>query len=68
MPENDQQSIALGNIGFRGDAVKLLQRKVDKHDFYEVIKNKVNQNELEMVMRLIEIMHKQMKQLSYLIT
>ena len=30
---NNPQSLALGKMGLGGNAIKLLQRKVDKHDF-----------------------------------
>lgn len=45
-------------MGLGGNAMKLLQRKVDKHDFEQELKQKVGMSELEMIMRLIEIMHK----------
>ena len=37
--------------------------KLDKRDFESIIKHKASKNDSEMMLRLIEIQHKQLKQL-----
>ena len=57
-------SFGLAGVGIS----KLLAFKVDKKDLNEKLKEKSNKTDIEMAMRQIQILHKQLKQVSLLLT
>ncbi|CDW86627.1 UNKNOWN [Stylonychia lemnae] len=55
-------------LGFSEEARNILQNKVDRQEFSDQLKSKSNKKDTELTLRWIEIIHRQIKQISILIT